>query len=100
LDAFKSFRLGQVIDNDGTDGSSIIGIGNGSESLLSGSVPDLIFDGFIFEMNSFGGKLYSNCGFGIHCKRVLNESGQEIGLTYTRIANHDYLEEEIELLLL
>ena len=100
MDALESFRLGEVIDNDGADGSSIICIGNGSESLLSGGIPDLIFDGFAFEMNSFGGKLDSNCWFGIHCKRVLNESGQEVGLAYARIANHDYLEEEIELLLL
>ena len=59
----ESFRLGKVIDDDGSDGSSIICISDGSESLLSGGIPDLIFDGFIFEMDSFCGKLDSYCWF-------------------------------------
>ncbi len=95
----ESFGLGEVVDNDGPNGSSIIRIGNGSESLLSGSIPDLVFDGLIFEMDGLRGKLYSNCGFGIHGEGVLNESRQEIGLSDSRITDHDYLVEEIELFL-
>ena len=96
---FESFGLGKVIHDDGPDGSSVVSISNSSKSLLTCRIPDLVLNCFVFQMDSFGGKLYSNGWLGIHRKGVLYESGQEVGLAYTRITDHDYLVEEIELLL-
>lgn len=95
----ESFGLGKVIDNNGPDGSSVISIGNGPESLLSGGIPNLVFNGFIFKMDSFGGKLHSNGGLWIHGEGVLYESGEQVSLAHTWITYHDYFVEEIELLL-
>ena len=99
MDIFEGLWLREVIDNDSSNGSSIVGIGNGSESLLSSCVPNLIFDGFVFEMNGLGGELDPNGGFRIHGKGVLNKAGEEISLSNARVSNHDYFVEEIELLL-
>lgn len=50
-------------------------------------------------MYSLGGEFDTNGGFRVHCEWVLNKSWEEIGLTYARISYHNYLVEEIELLL-
>ena len=99
MNVLEGFGLGKVIDDDGADGSSVVGIGDGPESLLTGRIPNLVLDCFVFKVNSFGGELYTNSRFGIHGERVLYESGQKVGFAHTRITNHDYLIEEIELLL-
>ena len=66
---------------------------------MTGCVPNLIFYGFAVEIGGFGGELNADCGFGVHVEGVVDKSGEEVGLADSRIADHDYFEEEVEVLL-
>lgn len=50
---FKRWRLSKIVYHDDTISSFIVSWCDGSESLLSGSVPDLELDGFSLILNGF-----------------------------------------------
>ena len=51
LDIVKSAFLGAVVDEDDAHGSLIVGLCDGSESLLSSCVPDLELDSLVLHIN-------------------------------------------------
>ena len=59
-----------IIDEEGTHGSPVVGGGDGPVPLLPGRVPDLSFDGFPVNLNGPGSKLHPNSGFGLQIKLV------------------------------
>ena len=100
LNIFKRFWFGKVESYDGTHCAPIVRIGNGSESLLPGGIPDLIFDALAVDVGSFGREFYSDGRFGVHGEGVVDESGEEVGLADSWVSDHDYFEELVEFLLL
>lgn len=48
----KGFLVRNVVNNDDTMGSTVVRGCDGTETLLSGSIPDLELDSFCVELNS------------------------------------------------
>ena len=99
LYVLESFGFGEVEGNNGSNSASVVCVGDGSEAFLSGGVPDLIFDAFAVDVGGFGGELNSDGGLGVHVEDVVDESRKKVRLTHAWVADHHYLEEEVELLL-
>jgi hypothetical protein len=59
---------GDIIDNDCTNSPFVIGLSDGPESLLTGSIPDLRFEYFAIDVEGSTEKFYSNSGFGLEIK--------------------------------
>lgn len=55
----------------------VVGICNGPESLLAGSVPDLQFDVFAVRVDSFESEVYSDGGHIVFVELVVCEPQQE-----------------------
>ena len=60
LNVVKGFLVGDVVDEHDAHGATVVGGGDGAESLLAGSVPNLQldllsvhFDGADFEVDSY-----------------------------------------------
>lgn len=70
----ETIAFGNIKDNNSTLGSSIVGIGYGSESFLTSSIPDLTLDSFVADFESFNSKLDSNCRFWIHAETIIYKS--------------------------
>ncbi len=60
LNALKRLLLCDVVDEQGTNSSSIISTCDSSVPLLPCSVPDLSFDDFAITLNTLRSKLHTN----------------------------------------
>lgn len=99
LHVLEGFCLGEVEGDDGSNCPTVIGIGNGSEALLSCSVPDLVLDAFTIYGHCFGCELNSDSGLGVHVEGIIDKAREEVGLTNSRITDHYDFKEEVELFL-
>jgi len=91
----EGFLVGDIIDNDNSMGTAVVRRCNGTETFLSGCVPDLElnslavqFDGTNFEINTDSG----NVRFGV---RVIRESKEQTRFTDTGVSNKEKLEQII-----
>jgi hypothetical protein len=99
LNVFKGTGFGEIKCYDGSNGSSIVSISNSSKSLLASGVPNLIFNSFALNIDSFSSELDADGRLGVHSERTVYETRQKVGFSDTGIANHHNLEEVVELLL-
>ena len=60
LHVLKGTVLGNIIDKQGTNCSSVVRRGDGPITLLPGSIPDLRLDGFPLGLDGLGGEIDSN----------------------------------------
>jgi len=51
LDIIEGLIISDIIDNDDTMGSSVVGRGDGAETLLSSGIPDLKLDCLAVKLN-------------------------------------------------
>lgn len=72
--------LCDVVDEEGSNGRSVVGSSDRSEVLLSSSVPNLQFEGFIPEEQIPGGKLYSEGDLMIFIDLLFDELGDNTAL--------------------
>lgn len=99
LNVFKSLRLSEIECDNSSDCTPIISICYGSESLLPGSVPYLVFYYFVLKVDRFCCELYSYRWLGVYCEGVFYEPGQKVCFTYAWVSNHHDFIKEIELFL-
>ena len=57
---------------------------------LAGGVPNLGLDDLVVDMNTPGGELDANGGFGFEAELVLGETRQEVGFPLLNMPNLDY----------
>lgn len=84
-DILKSGSSCKIKNNKSAWSSFIISVSYGSESFLTGCIPNLNFDFMVLESNSFSCELNSNSWLRLYTKLILLKSRQKIGLTHTRI---------------
>jgi len=68
LHIVEGIGIRHVVNNNDTVGTTVVGRGDGSETLLSGSIPNLQFDSFCFQFNSANFEIDTNggnVGFGV-----------------------------------
>jgi hypothetical protein len=62
-DILKGLIIGEIKNDQCSYCSIIVGLGDSSESLLSGCIPDLTSDVNIVDFDNFRGELYANGWF-------------------------------------
>lgn len=78
LDVFESTLLRDVIDEQGANGTAIVGRCDGAIALLAGGVPDLGFDGLALCLDRAGGELDADGRLGFKVEFVASESAQQV----------------------
>jgi len=95
LHILKGGMLGNIVDEESTDSTTVVGGGDSAVTFLTGRVPDLGLDGFSLSLDGFGGEFDSDGGFGFEVEFVACEAGEEVGFSNSGVANEDYFEEVI-----
>lgn len=77
----------------------VVSINNRSESLLSGSVPDLQLDDFIVDFDGLEPEINSNRNHVVFIELVIGKSEEQRGFTDGTVTDHYKLEKEVVLLI-
>ncbi len=93
LDMGKSLFSGDVIHEQGANGTSVVWPGNGPEIFLACSVPDLQFDILILDRYGLGAELNSNGYIMGGAGFSLNKLKNDTGLAHPGVSDDDELEE-------
>lgn len=72
--------LGDVVDEQRTDGAAVVGGGDGAVALLARRVPDLGFDGLIVDLDAAGRELYADGGLAVEVELIARESREQVRL--------------------
>ncbi len=84
---------GDIVYEQGSNGASVVGACDGSEVLLSCSIPDLKFDIFIFDGNSFGTEFYSDGNIMGSSGFSLNKLENDAWFSDSSVSDNDEFEE-------
>ena len=87
--------LGDVVDEERTDGAAVVGGGDGAVALLARGVPDLGLDGLAVDLDAARGEFDSDGGFAVEVEFVAREAGEEVGFADAGITYQHHLEEEL-----
>lgn len=82
--------LADVVDEQGPDGSAVVGRSDGAVALLACRVPDLSLDGFGVDLDGAGGELDADGRLGVEVELVAGESTKQVGLSDTRVSNQHH----------
>lgn len=88
-DVLIGLVLADVVDQQRTDGASVVCGGDGAVPLLTGGIPDLGLDGFGVNLNGARGKLDTDGRLRVQVELVARETAQEVGFTNARISYED-----------
>lgn len=89
LKIFKGSWSSDIIHQKGAIGTTVVCTCHGTIPLLTSSVPDLDFDGFVVDYDGFCGELDSNGCFGFKVELVFSEAADYVGFADTGVANED-----------
>ena len=81
--------LADIVDEERTDCSAVIGRGNGAVSLLTSSVPDLRLDCLCVHLDRSGREFHPDGRLGIEIELVAGKSAQQVGFSDSRVTNKD-----------
>jgi len=84
-----------IVHQQCSDSTSIVGRSDGSIPLLTGCIPDLRFDCFGIDLNAAGGKFDTDSGLAVEVELIASESRKQVRLSYAGVSDEDHLEEEI-----
>ena len=82
--------LADVVDEQGPDGTAVVGRRDCPITLLSGRVPDLGFDGLAVDADGAGRELDADGRFGVEVEFVAGESAEQVGLSDARVSDQDH----------
>ena len=71
--------LADIVDEEGADGSAVVGGGDGAVAFLARRVPDLGLDGFGVDLDAARGEFDADGGFAVEVEFVAGEAGEEVG---------------------
>lgn len=100
MQIIKRTSTRDVIDEQGSRGTPVVGTGHGSVPFLAGRVPDLHFHSTALDLQCLGGELYADGGFGLEVELVLGEAGYDVGLAHARVPQQHYLVAEVRLFII
>ena len=81
--------LADIVDEQSSHCSSVVGRCDGSISLLSGSIPDLRLDRLRIYLDRSGCELYTDGRLRVEVELIAGETTQEIGFTNTGVSDQD-----------
>ena len=87
----ECFSSSNIVDEDCSDRTSVVGSGDGTEVFLSGSIPNLKFYIFVLNMGGFSSKLDADGDIMGVSGFVLDELQDNAGFAHTRVADDDEL---------
>jgi hypothetical protein len=85
-----SLVLANIVHQQGSYCSSVVGRCNGSISLLSSSIPDLCLDCLCVYLDGSGRELHTDSRFGIEVELIAGETTQEVRFTNTRVSDQNH----------
>lgn len=86
---FVCLVLADVVDEQGTDGASVVSGSDGAVSLLPRGIPDLRLDCLLVDLDRPGGKLDADGRLRVQVELVSRESTEKVGLSDTRVSDKD-----------
>jgi hypothetical protein len=92
-DVFESGATSDIVDDEGSNGATVISRCNGAEAFLTGGIPNLSFDLFAVDEHALSLKLDADSGFGIGIELVTGVASEEIGFADGGITDDNNLEE-------
>ena len=87
--------LGNIVNEESADGTTVVCRCDGTVSLLSCGIPDLGLDGLSVDRAASGSELDTDGGLGFKAELVAGESREEVGFTGTTVTDQYNLEEVI-----
>lgn len=90
VDIVVSLVLADVVDEEGTDGATVVGRGDGPVALLTSSIPDLCLDGLGVDLDRASRELHADGGLGVQVELVAGEPTQQVGFTDTRVSDQHH----------
>lgn len=102
IDAVEALLVGDIVDEENSMCAwmnivftFIVSVGDGSEPLLTCSVPDLQFDILSIGIDCFESKIDSDSGHIVFIELVVSKPQQKATFSYWWVTNYDVLEEMI-----
>lgn len=86
-DILVGLVLADIVDQQGADGSSVVGGCDGAISFLPSSIPDLRLDRLRIYLDRPGCELYTDGGLGVEVELIACESTQQVGFTDARVSD-------------
>jgi hypothetical protein len=96
-DVLVGLMLGDIVDKEGTDSTTVVCAGDCAVALLAGGIPDLGLDGLVVDLDAAGGELDTDGGLAVEVEFVAGETREKVGFTNTGVSNEDHLEEELSM---
>jgi hypothetical protein len=81
--------LADVVDEQRSYSSAVVGRSDGAVSLLAGGIPDLSLDGLSVDLDRSGCEFDADCRLGVEVELVAGESTQQVGFTNARVSDED-----------
>jgi hypothetical protein len=88
-DIFVGDVLRDIVNQQCSDGATVIGGCDCAVSFLPRSIPNLCLDGFGVDLDASRSKFYTDCRLGIQVELVTCESAQKVGLSDTGVSDKD-----------
>ncbi len=85
LDVVKRFSVGDVVGDDRSVRSVVVGRREGFISLLSSRVPDLYFDLALADLDGLGEEVHSDGRLALDAELVADEPSEQVGLADRRV---------------
>lgn len=88
-DIFVGLVLADIVDQQCSNSSAVVGRSDGAVAFLTGGVPDLSLDGLCVDLDAAGGELNANGRLGVEVELVASETAQKVGFTDAGVSNQD-----------
>lgn len=88
-DVLVGLVLADVVNEEGTDGATVVGGCDGAVTLLAGSIPNLGLDRLGVDLDRTGGELDTDGGLGVEVELVAGESAQKVRLANAGVSDQD-----------
>lgn len=89
-DVVVGLVLADVVNEQGTNGATIVGRSNSSVSLLAGSIPDLSLDCLRINLDRAGCELDAYRRLRVEVELITGEPAQEVGLSDTGVTDEHH----------
>lgn len=90
VDIVVGLVLANVVDEEGTDGATVVGRCDGPVAFLPSSIPDLCLDGLRVDLDRTSRKFHADGGLGVQVELVAGETTQQVGFTDTRVSDQHH----------
>lgn len=88
--------LADIVHEQGANSTPIVCGCDGAVALLTSSVPDLGFDGFIVDLDAARGELHSDSGLAIKIELVARETREQVRFSDAAVSYEYDLEEILQ----